>query len=410
MHVRKIKSGGVNTTWERFISEVGTLFYDHTLGNLRISDGHTPGGHPVVIDDNGNGSIIQSDVAPSDQSTSTLWYDTISGRTYVYFDGGWVDSSPMPGGTLWAITSSTAIASISANGQFNLGLAQDQAGTYTNVVLQADSNVDSFAQIIHQNHSTGTTASTDLVLMNDIGDDFNNFIDLGINSSNYDQPAYSVTGPGDGYLFVNGADLVLGTQSPNKKIKFHAGGTVESDAVAEFDQYRFYVNRRVEVSVSTPSALNFLVKNNSANVEASSSFKAENDIGNYVKVGVNSSLRTDGNIGPGETFMYTGGSGDTMHFGNASTINFYANTATGYSGTATLQLSHHDQTATFAGNVFLPNGYILGASAPLHSYGSSGDLEGMVAFDANYVYFCTADYINTSTNIWKRVQLNGTTW
>jgi len=48
-HVRKIKSGGVNTTWQNFVGEVGTLFYDHTLGNLRLSDGHTPGGVAPAI-------------------------------------------------------------------------------------------------------------------------------------------------------------------------------------------------------------------------------------------------------------------------------------------------------------------------------------------------------------------------
>jgi hypothetical protein len=43
----------------------------------------------------GNGSLIQSSTAPTG-STSTLWYDTVGGRSYVYYDAGWVDASPMP--------------------------------------------------------------------------------------------------------------------------------------------------------------------------------------------------------------------------------------------------------------------------------------------------------------------------
>jgi hypothetical protein len=39
------------------------------------------------------GGIIQSATAPTG-STSTLWYDTVGGRSYVYYDAGWVDSSP----------------------------------------------------------------------------------------------------------------------------------------------------------------------------------------------------------------------------------------------------------------------------------------------------------------------------
>jgi hypothetical protein len=42
----------------------------------------------------GNGSIIQSSTPPVTTSTSTLWYDTVGGRSYVYYDQTWVDASP----------------------------------------------------------------------------------------------------------------------------------------------------------------------------------------------------------------------------------------------------------------------------------------------------------------------------
>jgi hypothetical protein len=104
MHIRKIKAGGVNTSLENFVGEVGTLFYDPITRKLRISDGHTPGGSPIVVEgSSGNGSIIQSATAPSSPSTSTLWYDTVGGRTYVYFDSGWVDASPEANSTGTAI-------------------------------------------------------------------------------------------------------------------------------------------------------------------------------------------------------------------------------------------------------------------------------------------------------------------
>jgi hypothetical protein len=48
--------------------------------------------------------------------------------------------------------------------------------------------------------------------------------------------------------------------------------------------------------------------------------------------------------------------------------------------------------------------------APEHSYGSAGDAAGMVAFDSTYIYYCTANYVNNSTNIWKRVALDATPW
>ena len=44
---------------------------------------------------------------------------------------------------------------------------------------------------------------------------------------------------------------------------------------------------------------------------------------------------------------------------------------------------------------------------PSANTGSSGDVAGMVAWDASYIYVCTADYDGT-TEIWKRVALS--TW
>jgi hypothetical protein len=49
-------------------------------------------------------------------------------------------------------------------------------------------------------------------------------------------------------------------------------------------------------------------------------------------------------------------------------------------------------------------------AVPAHSYGAAGDKVGMVAFDANYIYYCKTAYVNNSTNIWVRVAWSGTTW
>jgi uncharacterized phage infection (PIP) family protein YhgE len=49
-------------------------------------------------------------------------------------------------------------------------------------------------------------------------------------------------------------------------------------------------------------------------------------------------------------------------------------------------------------------------TVPTHSYGITGDKEGMIAFDATYTYYCTADYVDNSTNIWKRTAHGAGTW
>ena len=52
----------------------------------------------------------------------------------------------------------------------------------------------------------------------------------------------------------------------------------------------------------------------------------------------------------------------------------------------------------------------IASTPPAHSYGAAGDTKGMIAFDSDYIYYCTANYVNTSTDIWKRVALDATAW
>jgi hypothetical protein len=62
----------------------------------------------------GTGSVIQ-DANPPIASTSTLWYDVVSGRSYVYFDGAWIDSNPGNQGFTGA-TGATGIGATGATG------------------------------------------------------------------------------------------------------------------------------------------------------------------------------------------------------------------------------------------------------------------------------------------------------
>lgn len=119
------------------------------------------------------------------------------------------------------------------------------AGVYTNICnvdtqLQVGDNpfayiVDSLGQftgngnawsmVSTQNLNMGNNASSDFVAIADNGNDVTNFIDMGINSSTYNQTAYGVMKPLDGYLFTNGGNLVIGTQSTQKDIVFFTGGS-----------------------------------------------------------------------------------------------------------------------------------------------------------------------------------------
>jgi len=101
------------------------------------------------------------------------------------------------------------------------------SGSFTNPLVQAAGNANSWIQINAQNLNNGNNASTDLVLARSDGTDTSGFIDIGVNSNTYAQAAYSIMSPRSGYVFTNGGDLSLGTQT-NNSILFHTGNTTSA--------------------------------------------------------------------------------------------------------------------------------------------------------------------------------------
>lgn len=55
----------------------------------------------------GNVNLIESAEAPYPGSTSTIWFDTVGGRAYVFYDGQWIDANPTVDYRLPASTTST---------------------------------------------------------------------------------------------------------------------------------------------------------------------------------------------------------------------------------------------------------------------------------------------------------------
>ena len=133
------------------------------------------------------------------------------------------------GNTNFITKNLTATANITANvgyftGQVHAGAAYI-GYDYPNATIQADCNNNAYNQVVIQNHSSGTQGSSDFVATNDIGNDSANYLDLGINSSTYANNDYSMGGPNDAYLYVNGGSLDIATQTAGKDIQFYTGNT-----------------------------------------------------------------------------------------------------------------------------------------------------------------------------------------
>jgi hypothetical protein len=122
---------------------------------------------------------------------------------------------------------------------------------FPNALIQGDEDVNNYAQYILKNHSPGALASADYVAVNNIGDDSSYYIDMGINSSNYNNPDYSFSGPNDGYLYVNGGDLVIGTASIDKQINFYTDGTYSDNLRATISSAGLYVLGNISGNIST---------------------------------------------------------------------------------------------------------------------------------------------------------------
>ena len=125
--------------------------------------------------------------------------------------------------------STVSTLTVTDTARFGAGIANTE---YINAVIQIDCNANTYNQVLHQNLSDGSNASTDFVGINDKGNDGENYIDLGINSSNYSDPDYTIGGPNDGYLYVNGGNLTIGTDTFGNTIIFHVGGTYANNQVA----------------------------------------------------------------------------------------------------------------------------------------------------------------------------------
>jgi len=94
---------------------------------------------------------------------------------------------------------------------------------------------NSYIQSNYQNRATGNNASMDFVITTSDGTDSTNYLNIGLNNSGYNQSAYSTTSGYDGYMYIHGGNLAIGTQTSGKNIIFHAGGTTIDRKIAEIN-------------------------------------------------------------------------------------------------------------------------------------------------------------------------------
>ena len=124
----------------------------------------------------------------------------------------------------------SGIKTFLSSGVFSLSGAL--ASGLPNNPLSVIGSGNTYLQLNIQNRSTGSNASADLVITANNGNDSSNFINLGINNVGYSDPAFTNGSGLDGYLFIDGGNLDIGTRTAGKAIEFHAGGTIAGSTIA----------------------------------------------------------------------------------------------------------------------------------------------------------------------------------
>ena len=144
----------------------------------------------------------------------------------------------------------TGFTKLLVNGTGVFGTSNTNYTRLTSNPLSVIGSGNTFVQLNIQNLAIGDSASSDLVLTSNAGTDDSFYLDLGINNSGYNQAAYNIGNSGDGYLYVHGGNLTIGTQSPNRIIKFHTDGTTSANQIAEINSTGYFSPNKAVIALS----------------------------------------------------------------------------------------------------------------------------------------------------------------
>lgn len=245
-----------------------------------------------------------------------------------------------------------------------------------NQLAKFSGNQNTYLQVIHQNSNTGNNASADYMLFNDagvVGNGEVNYLDLGYNGANYNQPDYTITDAGGGYLYTANGSLVVGTKesAAGAVLKFFTGGTLATNERMRIDN-----SGNVGIGNTAPNAK--LQVTGTANISGLTTISANLVLG--------AALSANGSTGTAGYALKSGGTGNV----------YWESVAAGVSGSDT-QVQFND-------------GGALGADAGL-TYNKTTDtltVAGAVNVGAAVVANTTALKVGSTTLTTTNAVFGGT--
>ena len=202
--------------------------------------------------------------------------------------------------------------------------------TFGAALAELYANINSFAQFYAQNLSGGAAASTDIVAYNNLGDGTNNFIDMGIASSNYTEVAYPIFTPASGYLYNDGGELIIGTATATKDVLLFAGGVASTDWAARISGTNQSILTKAGLTVggalAVTGAASFsstvaLSANPTTALQAATKQYVDNQVTAGIHIHEPVLVTTTGNL----TATYTGGgtNANIIQIANGTDITFF---------------------------------------------------------------------------------------
>ena len=120
-------------------------------------------------------------------------------------------------------------------------------GSYN--VISGRGSINNYLQLNIQNRSAGTSASSDVVATNNTGNETVNFIDMGINSSGYSNPALPILdGNNTAYLYATGQNFFIGNGTVARDLVFFTNGFQNTD-----EKVRILSGGNVGIGVTNPA-------------------------------------------------------------------------------------------------------------------------------------------------------------
>jgi hypothetical protein len=338
-----------------YVGSAGTAGIDGYVG----SAGYTGSRGSAGVDGR---NVTASTTAPVDPIEGQLWYDTVSGRTYVYYSGTWVAADP----TELTTVSSNPPTTPTEGSQWYDTVGGRLYIYYNNNWVDANPvDTTGFVGSVAGNGYTGSA---------------------GINGAVGSQGPIGYTGSGgsgsgNGYTGSLGIDGYVGSTGSNG-----IDGYVGSNGI---DGY-----------VGSAGVDGYI---GSAGVEGY--------VGSQGDLGYTGSQSYTGSQGYIGSFGYSGSQGPYGYTG--SIPGTYVSGITAGTGTAvsaaTGAVTVWMNTGTLVTNaVNLVNGVnrMTVVTAPTTLAGASGDVKGNVAFDDTYVYYCKTSYGGSSYSV---IAASGTT-